>query len=53
MHTMPFITKDIAILSLLVTGGGHIEFSHENVDEKMETVFIQSFRVNICEKNNY
>ena len=26
-------------LRLLVTGGGHLEFPHENVDGKMETVF--------------
>ena len=31
---MAGITKDIAILRLSVTGGGHLEFSHENVDEK-------------------
>ena len=48
---MPFNTKDIAIIRLLVTGGGHLEFSHEKVDGKMETVFFQSFWVNISEKN--
>ena len=49
--SVPFITKDIAIIRILVTGGGHLEFSHEKVDEKMETVFFQSFRVNISEKS--
>ena len=34
-------------LRLLVTGGGHLEFSHEKVDGKMETVVFQSFWVNI------
>ena len=33
-----------------VTGGGHLEFSHEKVDEKKETVFSQFFRVNISGK---
>ena len=32
--SIPFIAKDIAILRLSVTGGGHLEFSHEKVDEK-------------------
>ena len=41
--------KDIAIIRLLVTGGGHLEFSHEKVDDKMETVLFQFFRVNISE----
>jgi len=33
-----------------MTGGGHLEFSHEKVDEKMETVFVQSFGINISKK---
>ena len=49
--SIPFITKDIAIIRILVTGGGHLEFSHEKVDKKMETVFFQSLRVNISEKS--
>ena len=40
----------LAILRLSVTGGVHLEFSHEKVDEKIETVFIQSFGVNVCRK---
>ena len=48
--SIPFIAKDIAILRLSVTGGGHLEFSHEKVDEKMETVLFQFFSVNISEK---
>ena len=32
--SIPFIAKHIAILRLLVTGGGHLEFSHEKVNEK-------------------
>ena len=32
--SIPFIAKDIAIIKLLVTGGNHLEFSHEKVDEK-------------------
>ena len=35
----------------MVTGGGHLEFPHEKLDEKMETVFSQCFRVNVSEKN--
>jgi len=31
---IPFIAKDIAIIRSLVYGGGHLEFSHEKVDEK-------------------
>ena len=49
--SIPYITKDIAIVRSLVNGGGHLEFSHEKVDEKMETVFFQSFMVNISEKS--
>ena len=49
--SIPFITRDIAILRLSVTGGGNLEFSHENVDEKMETACFQSFGVNISEKS--
>ena len=30
-------------LRLLVTGGGHLEFPHENVDGKMETFFFSPF----------
>ena len=36
---IPFIAKDVAIIRILVTGGGHLEFSHEKVGEKMETDF--------------
>ena len=36
---------------MLVAGGGHLEFTHEKLDGKMETVFfLQSYRVNISEK---
>ena len=45
-----FIAKDVAIIRIVVTGGGHPEFSNENVDEQIEIVF-QSFRANITEKN--
>ena len=31
---MPFIAKDIAILRLSVTNDGHLELSHENVNDK-------------------
>ena len=40
----------IAILRLSVTGGGHLEFPHEKVDEKNGNSFFQFFRVNISEK---
>jgi len=33
-----------------VTGGGHLEFSHEKVEGKMEIVFFQSFWVSQSEK---
>ena len=33
---------------MLMTGGGHLGFSYEKVDEQIET-FFQSFRVNISE----
>jgi len=33
---MPLIAKDIAIIRLLVNGGGHLECSHEKVDGKLE-----------------
>ena len=46
--SIPFIDKDIAIIRIWVTGSGHFEFSHENVDEK-NGIFL-SFRVNISEK---
>jgi len=32
--SIPFTAKDIAILRLSVTGGGHLECYYENVDEK-------------------
>ena len=47
---MPFIAKDIAIIRLLVTGGGHLESSHEKVDGQNGNSFFHSFRVNISEK---
>ena len=36
---IPFITKDIAIIRILVNAGGHLEFSHEKVDEKNGNIF--------------
>ena len=36
---------------MLMSGGGHLEFSHEKVDEKDGNSFLQSFRVNISEKS--
>ena len=48
--SIPFIAKDIAFIRLLVTGGGHLEFSYEKVEGKMETGFFQSICVNISEK---
>ena len=48
--SIPFNAKDIALIRLLVTGGGHLEFSHEKLDGKLETVFFESFWVNISEK---
>ena len=33
------IAKDIAIIRMLVNGGGHLEFSHEKVDEKNRKPF--------------
>ena len=33
-----------------MTGGGHLEFSHEKVDEQNGSSFFQSLRVNISEK---
>ena len=51
--SIPFIAKDVAIIRILMTGGGHLEFSHEKVSEKMETVFFQSLRVNISEKSQF
>jgi len=47
--SIPFITKDIASLRLSVTGGA-INFPTKKWTKKMETVFIQAFSVNICEK---
>ena len=32
--SIPFIAKDIAIIRLSVTGGGHLELSHEKLDKK-------------------
>ena len=49
--SIPFITKDIAIIRILVKCGGHLEFSHEKMDEKNGNSFFQSFRVNISEKS--
>ena len=49
--SIPFITKDIAIIKKLVNGGSHLEFSHEKVDEKNGNSFFQSSRVNISEKS--
>ena len=40
--SIPFIAKGTAITRLSVTGGGHLELSHEKVDGKMETVFFLS-----------
>ena len=37
-------------LRLLVTDGGHLEFSHEKVDGQNGNRFFQSFWVNISEK---
>ena len=42
--SIPFITKDIAILRLSVTGGG------DKVDEKHGNSFFQFLRVNIKKK---
>ena len=42
--SIQFIANDIVIIRLLVTGGGHLEFPHKKVDEKVETVLFQSFR---------
>ena len=41
--SIPFIAKDIAIIRLLVTGGGHLEFFHEKVDGKNGNSFVSSF----------
>ena len=46
-----FITKDIAIIRIVVNSGGHLEFSHEKVDEQNGNSFVQSFRVNISEQS--
>ena len=48
--SIPFIAKDIAIIRIMVTGGGHLEFSQEKVHEKSGNSFFQFFRVNISEK---
>ena len=48
--SIPFIAKDIAIIRILMTGGGHLEFYHEKMDEKNGNSFFQFFRVNINEK---
>ena len=48
--SIPFVAKEIAIIRLSVTGGSHLEFPQEKVDEKMESVCFQFFRVNISEK---
>ena len=47
--SISFIAKDIAILRLSLTGGDHLEFYHEQLDEKKETVSFQLLRVNISE----
>jgi len=47
--SIPIIAKDIAIIKMLVTGGGHLEFYHEKVDKNGNS-FTQFFRVNINEK---
>ena len=49
--SIPFIAKGIAIIRILMTGGGHLEFSHEKMDEKNGNSFFYSFRVNISEKS--
>ena len=50
--SITFIAKDIAIIRILVTGGGHLEFPHENVPEKnWKQFFFQLFRVSISEKS--
>jgi len=48
--SISFIAKDIAIIRILVTGGGRLELSHEKWTKKIETVFFQFFRINISEK---
>ena len=45
--SIPFNAKEVGIIRLLVTGGGHLEFSHEKVDGKLEKGF---FRVLLSEK---
>ena len=42
--SIPFITKDIAIMRILVIGGGHLEFSQEKVDEKNRKFFFSPLR---------
>ena len=42
------------IIRFSVIGGGHLEFSHENVDKQIGNIFfLQFFRVNINEKTPY
>ena len=48
--SIPFNAEYIAIIRLLVTSGGHLEFSHEKMDGKKWRQFFQSFCVNISEK---
>ena len=40
----------MAIIRILVNGGGHHEFSHEKVDEKNGYSFFLFLGGNICEK---
>ena len=41
--SIPFITKDIAIIRIFGNGGGHLEFPHEKMDEKNgNSFFMQS-----------
>ena len=47
--SIPTIVQDIAIIGISVTGGGHFEFSHKKVDEKIGKKF-QFLMVNISEK---
>jgi len=37
---MPFIAKDIAIIRMLVTGGGHLEFPTKKIDEQNGNSFL-------------
>ena len=47
-----FIAKDIAIIRILVTRGGHLEFTHEKSGRKNGKRFSSSLG-SITEKHNY